>query len=108
MKSHKERTEFMCRRGKITTLLVAAFVVALSTGSTAQTAGPLPAATKAAPKGISGAPKAREPVIAEMSQAGEIIKVTDANGMPIPKRDKTTTYGQKRYLVGDGMATSPG
>jgi hypothetical protein len=106
MKSHKERIEFMCPRGKITTLLVAAFLAALSTGSTAQTGGPSPAA-KAAPKAMSAVPKAREPIIAEMSQAGDIIKATDANGVVIPKEDETTTYGERHYVVGSGMTTNP-
>jgi hypothetical protein len=106
MKSHKERIEFMCPHGKITTVLVAALLAALSTGSTAQTGGPSPAA-KAAPKAMSAAPKAKEPIIVEMSQAGDIIKATDANGLVIPKEDETTTYGERHYIVVSGMTTNP-
>jgi hypothetical protein len=105
MKSHKERIEFMCPHGKITTVLVAALFAALSTGSTAQTGGPSPAA-KAAPKAMSAVPKAREPILVEMSQAGDIIKATDANGLVIPKEDQTTTYGERHYIVGSGITTN--
>jgi hypothetical protein len=107
MKSHKEWIECICSRGKITTVLVVAFLATLSTGSTAQTGGPSPAA-KATPSAMPAPPKAREPIIAEMSQAGDIIKATDANGVLIPKQNEKTTYGEKHYVVGSGMTTNPG
>ena len=103
-------TKFTTRLGKINAMLAAVLLAVLSTGSAAQTGGPPPTATGGR---VSAIPKAVTPITIEMTQAGDIVKATDAKGVLLPKRDPSTvrqayfTEGEKRYLFGTGMITNP-
>jgi hypothetical protein len=96
--------------GKITAVLAAVFLAVLSTGAAAQTGGPPPTAAGGR---VSAIPKAVTPITIEITQGGDIVKATDANGALLPTRDPSTatqtyfTKGKKHYLFGTGMITNP-
>jgi hypothetical protein len=103
-------TKSTTRLGKINAMLAAVFLAVLSTGSAAQTAGPPPTAGG---ERMSAIPKAVTPITIEITQAGNIVKATDANGKVLPRQDPSPanqayfTKGQRRYLLGTAMITNP-
>lgn len=90
MESQPKCTEFTPALGQIPAFLVAAFLAALSAGCAPSTPPP----------------KITEPITIELTHEGDVIKVTDANGIPLPKQVHISGT-ERHYLFGRGKMINP-
>jgi len=90
MAIHTDCAAFTPMLGKITGFLMVAF---LAMSCAPQTGGPSPVATGAS---------SPNSVLIEMSPAGDIMKVTKANGTVIPRQDNPNANLQQNLYGGGG------
>src|ERR1700757_2291399 len=101
METHEKRTGFTSALGKIPAILVTAVIAALSAECAPQTTEPSQVVTAAPPPALART-KATEPITIEMTQAGEVVRVTGPNGAPF-KRQNYAAERQRNFLFGKGM-----
>jgi hypothetical protein len=100
------------RRSANVAVIAAAVFGAMHSGCTSQTMNPASPAT-GTPSAAAPMPQATELVTAEISESGDIVSVTDANGTLLPKLTGVPSKdhrspGERYYVFGMGMSSIPG